>query len=102
MERGERRLKAYVERCVRGTKFDIEAAGEINTHADDGYGTEAVRVFASDLAIRRLGADDGDTELQRMDAHRGLLQVIAEASDHVYARIDVNEKGRLFMEKPPA
>ena len=100
MERGEQRFKAYVERSVRGTKFDVEPVRGLNTRADEGFGTEAVQVFASDLAIHRLGADDGDFELQRLDAHRGLPQVIAAASKRVYARINVDANGHLFVEKP--
>lgn len=97
MERGEERLKAYVSRCIAGTKFGVESVEEIVSREEDGFGTAAVQVFATNLAIHRMGDNDGEAALRTMDERRGLPQLIAAASKHVYARIDVDLEGRLFV-----
>lgn len=99
MERGEALLKRDVERCISGTAFDKEPVEEIMTRSESGYGTAAVCVFATDLAIHALGSR-GNYELQILDAHRGLPQVLANAGNHVFVRIDVDAAGHLRIAEP--
>jgi hypothetical protein len=97
LEPGERLLKNYVEQCISGTSFDREPVQKLPAATSGtGFGTSAVQVFATDLALYGLRTD-GERQLRLLERSQGLRRVITGATHRAYAVIDVDRSGHLFV-----
>jgi hypothetical protein len=96
MDEGDELLKRYVKRCINGTAFDIEPIEELQDKEEVGFGTNAFRVYATNLAINTLG-EGGEPELERLGDR---LRTAAEHSQkRVFAVIDTDSSSKLRFAK---
>lgn len=96
MLRGQQVLEEYVKASVSGTPFAKEDIAKLEAE-DFAIGNGALRVHASDSAIALLGTS-GMNALNEMRGEK-LRDAVLRASRRVYARVDVNSNGFLFLEK---
>jgi hypothetical protein len=92
MLRGQRVLEEYVKGAIATTSFAQGLVGELQSE-DFGVGNDSVKVFATDSAIAKLGTEG----LKVVGTIGGelLSDAVRRASRHVYAKLDVDETGRL-------
>ena len=98
MDRGGALLAAYVKQCITGTVFEIEnePVDELHDRPEEGYGTTAFRVYATDEAINTIG-EHGTDALQPLGER--LREEAQRAKRHVFALIGTDTNGHLRLDK---
>lgn len=100
MREGELLLKAYLERSLRQARRDLDLIDELNDHPLTSFSSGTVTVRATDMAIYILGTQ-GENALLRLDAHRGIANVLDGRSPTQHVVIFIEADGdNLVITKP--